>query len=150
VLVGAVVGEHERPVGAWQAEWQPLTELLALAGGAVAHAVETVSGLEVDAVAMAANVDRLGGVLLAERVSLALAAALGRADAKAAVAAAAARAVAAAGRGRPDFAAALAADEGIAAVVDRRAIDALLEPSGYLGATGTWIDRALAAYRERS
>ncbi len=72
VLFGALVGEHERPVGAWHAEWETLSELLALAGGAVARTADTVAGLEVDEDAMAANLAGPGETLLAEAVGLAL------------------------------------------------------------------------------
>jgi 3-carboxy-cis,cis-muconate cycloisomerase len=41
--------EHERAAGAWQAEWAPLSDLLALAGAAAWWARRTVDGLEVDA-----------------------------------------------------------------------------------------------------
>jgi 3-carboxy-cis,cis-muconate cycloisomerase len=143
LLVGAVVAEHERPLGAWQAEWLALGELLALAGGAAAHTAETLAGLEVDPAAMAANLDRAGGLLLAERVTFALAEVLERAEAAALVTAAAGRVSA----GACDFAEALAAEPRIAEVLDRPRIDELLQPSGYLGASETWIDRALAAHR---
>jgi hypothetical protein len=36
----------------------------------------------------------------------------------------------------------------VGAVLDRSRIDELLDPAGYLGATRTWIDHALAAYEE--
>ena len=77
VLYGALVAEHERDLGGWQAEWETLTEMLALAGGAVARTAETVAGLEVDTWAMAANLGRTGGKLLSERVTAALADRLG-------------------------------------------------------------------------
>ena len=48
VFWGALAGEHERSVSAWPAEWQSLSELIVLAGGAVARTGETVLGLEVD------------------------------------------------------------------------------------------------------
>jgi 3-carboxy-cis,cis-muconate cycloisomerase len=48
--------EHERAAGAWHAEWQPLGELLAVSGGAVAAARALVEGLGVDAGRMRANV----------------------------------------------------------------------------------------------
>ena len=35
VLQAALVAEHERAIGGWQAEWESLSQLLALAGGAV-------------------------------------------------------------------------------------------------------------------
>lgn len=150
VLVGALVAEHERPLGAWHSEWQPLTELLTLCGGAVARTAETVAGLEVDAAAMAANLDASGGTLLAERISLALAATLGRGDAHALVAGAVRRSTAAGTsladqlRADPAVRSGLGLDGGPGPEGDR--LDALLDPAGYLGATDTWIDRALAAH----
>ena len=57
-LVAIFTGEHEneRAAGAWHAEWEPLSELLALTGGAVAASRSLVEGLEVDAERMRANV----------------------------------------------------------------------------------------------
>lgn len=136
VLAGSVVAEHERPAGAWHAEWETLSELLALAGGAAAHAAATVTGLEVDPAAMGANLRRVGPVLLAERVVLTLAPRIGRAAAVAVVDDAAAA---------PDFAAALAADP--RAGLGTGEVAELLDPAGYLGAAGAWVDRALAAHR---
>ncbi len=60
-LLGTMVHEHERAAGAWQAEWATLSALLAAAGGAVAATLRSVSGLRVDAEAMAANLDGLPG-----------------------------------------------------------------------------------------
>jgi 3-carboxy-cis,cis-muconate cycloisomerase len=144
LLIGAVVAEHERPVGAWQAEWQALAELLALTGGAAGHAAATVAGLTVDEDAMAVNLARTGGLLLAERVTFALAATLGRSEASRLVTAAAGRTAA----GGIGFAEALAADPQIVARLDPARIAELLRPAGYLGATQVWIDRALAAHRD--
>ena len=48
--------EHERAAGAWHAEWQEFSDLLALAGGAVAAARGLLEGIEVDADRMRANV----------------------------------------------------------------------------------------------
>lgn len=47
--------EHERAAGAWQAEWTPLSEALAHAGGAAAAICECLSGLEVFPERMKAN-----------------------------------------------------------------------------------------------
>jgi 3-carboxy-cis,cis-muconate cycloisomerase len=57
-LVATFTGEHEheRAAGAWHAEWEPLGELLALTGGAVAAARAAVEGIEVDRERMRANV----------------------------------------------------------------------------------------------
>ena len=143
ILLGSLVAEHERGLGGWPAEWETLSQLLALTGGAVARTAETVTGLEVDPDAMAAGLARTGGLIMAERVSFALA---GRVDDPAqgrqAVADAGRRALA----GPRDFRDELLADPVVAGVLSPEELDELLDPSGYLGATDAWIDRALAAH----
>ncbi|MEA2449891.1 MAG: 3-carboxy-cis,cis-muconate cycloisomerase [Thermoleophilaceae bacterium] len=59
-MLTAVGGhEHERAAGAWHAEWQPLSEALALTGGAAAAMRRVLEGLELDADRMRANLDLL-------------------------------------------------------------------------------------------
>lgn len=55
VVLGSLVASHERPAGAWHAEWDAITDLLALAGGAASNLRVVLEGLEVDPVAMAAR-----------------------------------------------------------------------------------------------
>jgi 3-carboxy-cis,cis-muconate cycloisomerase len=55
VLLGSMAGEHERAAGAWQAEWPALTDLFRVTAGAVARTQEMLTGLQVDAVRMRAN-----------------------------------------------------------------------------------------------
>lgn len=54
-LLGGMAQEHERAAGAWQAEWEPLLELIRVTGSAAAWAAELASGLELDTGRMAAN-----------------------------------------------------------------------------------------------
>jgi 3-carboxy-cis,cis-muconate cycloisomerase len=144
VFYGALAGEHERSVSAWPAEWQSLSEMLTLAGGAAARVRDTIAGLEVDAEAMAANVQRFGGMLIAERISFALASRLGRAAARDSVAAAGRRAVDTTAEA---LGAALLEDPSVAAALAGSDLERLLDPAGYLGSTNAWIDRALAHHR---
>jgi 3-carboxy-cis,cis-muconate cycloisomerase len=141
VLYGAMMQEHERAVGAWQAEWPALTELLQLVGGAVAHVREVVGGLELDTERMRANLDLTRGAVLAERAALRLAPDLGRARARQLVEEASARAA----KRRTSLRDELAA----AGPLDARELDELFDPTGYLGATPAFIDAALVAYRSR-
>jgi 3-carboxy-cis,cis-muconate cycloisomerase len=60
VLLEAMAGEHERAAGAWHSEWNALSDALAYTGGAAWSLHEGLSGLEVDAARMRANLD-LGG-----------------------------------------------------------------------------------------
>lgn len=55
LLTAAGDHELERAAGAWHAEWNALSEALALAGGAVHAALECLGSLEVDAERMRAN-----------------------------------------------------------------------------------------------
>jgi 3-carboxy-cis,cis-muconate cycloisomerase len=145
VFYGGLVAEHERSLSAWPAELHSLSEILVLAGGAVSRTADTVCGLEVDGPRMAANVEGAVGVLLAERVSLALAPHLGRAGALDAVAAAIRRA----GSGqREAVAAELLADAGVSAAMSPTDLNRLLDPDGYLGVTQAWIDRARAYHHQ--
>ncbi len=144
VLLAGMVQEHERAVGGWQAEWETLTELLRLAGGAAARVSETVAGLEVDAAAMAENLARTGGLVMAERVALALSRSVDRHQAADAVRRAGQRARAS----NRSFADALVDEPLVSTVLSASDIHDLLDPAGYLGATGTFIDRALRTHRE--
>jgi 3-carboxy-cis,cis-muconate cycloisomerase/3-oxoadipate enol-lactonase len=60
-LLGAMAQEQERATGAWQAEWEPLAELLRLVGGAAARARELLEGLEVHPDRMRANLEAADG-----------------------------------------------------------------------------------------
>ncbi len=162
LMAAAGAGEHERAAGAWHAEWRPLVELLRAVGSAAAWLRDALEHLEVDADRMRATVDSAGGVLLAERVVAALVPGLGRETAlaeveaaatAAAATAAAATAAAAAAAGvpgtRPRFADALVDRPLVRAILDQRAIEALLEPAAYLGAADELVGRAIAAHEAR-
>lgn len=141
-LLAAMVQEHERALGGWQAEWASLPELVELASASVAHMRTVIEGLQVDAKRMRANLETGGGLLMAEAVSLALAAHIGRARAKSHIEAAVRRT-----REGGDFREELLGDAVIAAHLDAARLEALLEPTAYLGASSQFIDRVLNDYR---
>ena len=80
-MLSAMVQEHERALGGWQAEWETIPEIYRLGAVALARTIEIASGLEVDAARMAANLEATGGVVMSEAVSAALSASMGRAEA---------------------------------------------------------------------
>ncbi|GAA2844451.1 lyase family protein [Crossiella cryophila] len=133
--------EYQRAAGHWHAEWRPLAELVRVTGAAAYWMAESLERLRVDPVRMRANLDRTGGVLLAERVTAALTGRVGRLVAHDVVGRCARRAVAG-----EDFAAVLGADPVVAAQLSRQRIVELLDPAGYLGSAGVFVDRALAAW----
>ena len=87
----AMIAPHERPAGAWHAEWQALPQLFGLTSGALREARNLAEGLEVDVARMRANIDLTHGLIFADAASTALAVSRGRADAHAIVEAAADR-----------------------------------------------------------
>ena len=139
VLVGALVAEHERAGGAWQAEWEALSGALATAGGAAAALAGSLEGLEVDPTRMRANLDVTGGAVVTERLATMLTERLGRTAARRLVRDAALRA-SASGRPLADEVAAL--DTGLTAAE----LSATLDPVTYLGSAGELVDRALARF----
>ena len=115
VLTSALVGEHERALGAWHAEWDAVSRALALTGGAAAAVADLLEGLEIDAERMRANIDES---VLSERAVFELGI----------------EREALAGRPLRDvLAERLSGDE----------LEAALDPAGYVGSAGLLVDRAL-------
>ncbi|MGX1883804.1 3-carboxy-cis,cis-muconate cycloisomerase [Streptomyces sp. NPDC055287] len=133
LLASLASAGDERPAGAWHAEWQPLRELLRLAGGAAAHAAELTESLRVHPDRMRQNLGLTRGLIVSERVSAALTPALGRTRAKELLTTASRR----------------AATEGISlaeALTDALPQDRLAEltdPTRYAGSAAALVDRAL-------
>jgi 3-carboxy-cis,cis-muconate cycloisomerase len=144
-MLGAMVQEHERGAGGWQAEWETLLELLRLTGSAAAIAKELLAGLEVDPERMRADMDLTGGLVMSESVAAALAPSLGRSDAQELVEKAARRSV----EESRGFREVLLELPEVADVLGPDGVDEALDPAGYLGVTAKLIDRTLAAHRAR-
>lgn len=143
-LQAAMAQEHERAVGAWHAEWETLSDALALTGGAVAAVREVMEGLEVYPDSMRVNLDATEGLLLAENVTTIAAEKLGRHEAHDLVQAAARRTAAG---GRP-FRDELLDEPQLSEVLSGEELDVALDPAGYLGSAGAFVDRALDFYRK--
>ncbi len=139
VLTGALVAEHERPGGAWQAEWDALSGSLAATGGAASALASALEGLEVDAERMRANLDLTGGRIASERLALLLTERRGRDEARALVRDASLRAAA---NGVPLQDALSDTDTGLS----DSELAAALDPTTYLGSAGPLVDRALDRY----
>ncbi|MEU4117489.1 adenylosuccinate lyase family protein [Kitasatospora sp. NPDC028055] len=145
ILAQSMVAEDERAPGAWHAEWQPLREALRLASGAAYTAVELAEGLEVFPERMRENLALTGGSIVSERLNVALAPLLGKAEAKKLLAECARRSASGAGsftevmEARADLVAKLPA--GVT-------VQDLLAPEGYLGAAEQLVDRVLRRHQE--
>ncbi|ALG08566.1 class-II fumarase/aspartase family protein [Kibdelosporangium phytohabitans] len=140
VLAQSMLAEDERPGGAWHAEWQPLREALRLTGGAAHLAAELAEGLRVHPDRMLANVRLTDGAIVAERLNVALAPALGKATAKRVLTEAS---LMAAASGKP-LADVLTERADLVGVITAEQLTDLLDPARYVGAAGPLIDRVLS------
>jgi 3-carboxy-cis,cis-muconate cycloisomerase len=143
-LQAAMLGEHERAAGAWHSEWEALSDALALTGGAATNIREVMEGLEVYPEKMLENLNTTGGLLLAENIATLAVERLGRLRAHDLVEEASQRAL----EGGNSLREELLSEPRLAEVLSEEEIDAALDPAGYLGSAGEFVDRALKLYRE--
>lgn len=143
-LQAAMAQEHERAAGAWHAEWETLSDALAMAGAAAASIREVMEGLEVWPDRMRENLDATDGLLLAENVATIAAEKLGRLEAHELVEAASRRTFA----NRSTLREEILAEPALREHLTPEEVDAALNPERYLGSAGAFIDRALDLYHE--
>ena len=139
VMQGAMAQDHERATGPWQAELLALPQAFVLAHGALRQTIEIAEGMVVDPARMRRNLDATGGLIVAEAVMMGLAQHLGREAAHHAVKHGCDRALAQ----HVSLADALMAEPEVTARLDRAAIDALTDPTAYLGSADAFISRVL-------
>ncbi len=140
LALDTMVQEHERDMGAWQAEWEYIPRACLLTGSALAHSLRVARGLRVDERRMRANIDLSGGLALSEVIMLELGRVIGRQDAHEVVYRIAMRVAESGG----SFRQALLDDDEVRGRLDAEQIDALLQPERYLGAAPACVDRVLA------
>ena len=92
-FLSAMVQEHERAVGGWQAEWPVIASVVQSTGVAIASMAEAAEGLTVDTEKMRVNLASTNGLIFAERAMLLLGSRVGRDVAHRMVEAAAAKSV---------------------------------------------------------
>lgn len=144
-LLTSMAQEHERAAGAWQAEWETLSQLLRAAGSAASWLSDALEQLHVDVARMRANLEATSGAVGAEALAGAVAPALGRAAAHDLVARAVRRAQAE-GTG---VATAIADDPELAPHLRHVDVTPLLDPASSVGEAPALVDRALAAHASR-
>lgn len=139
-LLSSLAAEDERPAGAWHAEWQPVRDLLRLTGGAAHEAAELAEGLQVFPYRMHEHLALTEGLIVSERLTVALGPLLGRARARKLL----------------DAASRMAVDEGITLdealeeeeptlreMLSRDRLRDLTDPTHYTGSAPALTDRAL-------
>lgn len=140
-LLRAMEAGHERSAGEWQIEWEVVPVVAALVAGAVRTAGEVASGLRPQPAAMRENLERTGGLIMAEAYMMRLAPEHGRERAHDLVY----EAVQVARQEGVSLLDALARNgHDLAATADRPA----LEPERYVGQPDLVCDSALALWRD--
>ena len=132
-VLAAMPQEHERAAGNWHAEWETLSSLCGLLGGAAARLTDLLGGLRVDRERMRAGIELTGGLVMAEAVVTALGPSLGRTEAGAVVSELT--------RSGKPFRQALLDDPRV--TLSEEDIDSALDPAGYLGVADEFVTRAL-------
>jgi 3-carboxy-cis,cis-muconate cycloisomerase len=146
-MLAGMVQEHERALGGWQAEWDTLPQLLALAAGALRQMRQVVEGLEVDALRMRANLDATRGLILGEAVVLALGPHIGRLPAHHLVEKASRLAVLQGTTLRDALKLTLAEDPSHAELLDATLLDRLTDPANYAGQSVHFTDAAVTGWK---
>jgi 3-carboxy-cis,cis-muconate cycloisomerase len=144
-IFAAQVQEHERALGGWQAEWPTFPALMLCVSGGLHAIVDIAEGLEIDADRMRVNLGAAHGLVMAEAVSMGLAAKIGRADAHKLVEEASKKAIAE----KQNLHDVLAADPRVTTHLNAADLAKLFEPMAYQGAAQTFIDRLIASINGR-
>jgi adenylosuccinate lyase len=137
-----VLREFARELGL--AEWETLSDALALTGGAATVIREAMEGLQVHPQRMRENLDVTKGLLLAENVTTILAGQLGRLKAHELVKAASHRAL---NRGT-SLREELLSKPALRELLSPEEIDAALDSACYLGSAEAFVERALDLYHK--
>ena len=140
MLFAAMASEHERPAGAWHAEWHLLPSLFGLVSGALAEGRRLAEGMIPDPARMLVNLDATKGLLFADAVAAKLSARLGGAAAHEKLEHAAGQ-VRDTGRSLRDI---LADDPEIMSALGAHEVESAFDLRPSVQAAGPWIDRALA------
>jgi 3-carboxy-cis,cis-muconate cycloisomerase len=126
-LLAAMVQEHERGLGNWQAELAETAGLYCSAHGALKALADVAGALQVDRERMQRNIDALQGLVFAEAASMRLAQVIGKPRAHALVEQLSQQAVAGGTHLRELTLAALDSDDALRGRIDKLALAALFD-----------------------
>ena len=144
VVLSAMSQEHERGAGGWQAEWTAIPDAFRHTMRAALHIRCALAALDVRTDRMRANLEEASGALMAESLSTALAAHVGRPEAMRL----ASHVVEQAFHARMTLREAVTRDTRVSSLLSGHELDRALDPAAYLGSTNVLIDRALRSWRE--
>ena len=135
--------EHER--GVWQAEWSILPALALITSGGLSAIADISERLEIDKERMRTNVESTRGLVMAEAVSCALAAKIGRAEAENIIDDISRKAAAS----KRDLQDMLLEHDQVTLSLSVGELAKLFEPLAYQGVAQTFIDRIVGVLQAR-
>lgn len=142
-FLSAMVQEHERAAGGWQAEWSIVSGIIQNTGLAIACLAEVAEGLVVDPERMKTNIAATRGVIFAERASILLGKKIGRDQAHTLLEEASRRAAA----GKSSLSEVLAKTPELREHLSLRELADLEKPEHYLGVAEEFRKALLASAR---
>jgi 3-carboxy-cis,cis-muconate cycloisomerase len=142
-ILACAVQEHERAVGGGQAEWTTFPALALVTSGALGAIADLAQGIEVDPDRMRNNLDVTHGLIMAEAITVALAAKISRQEAQKLVEEASQKAV----TEKRSLQNVLDQDPRVTAHLSGPVLGRLFEPMSYQGAAQTFVDRLVATLK---
>ncbi len=139
-LLNAMNADFERATGTWELEWLVFPEIFCFAAGALAQAKYMLSGLIVHPENMMKDLRLTDGLVNTEAVMMALGPKMGRGKAHDKLS----TICIAVSQGKGKLIDLLSADTDISKMFDRKALEDLLDPTKYLGSSGTMVDHVLS------
>jgi 3-carboxy-cis,cis-muconate cycloisomerase len=140
-MLSAMVQEDERGLGNWHAEWETLPEIFRLTAGALHQMAAIVPHLKVDAARMRHNLDATHGLIFAEAVTIAMAPHIGKAEARNLLE----EAIQQTRKSEKHLREVLSQNPIVTQHLTAAELDQLFAPENYLGISGVWVDRVIAA-----
>jgi 3-carboxy-cis,cis-muconate cycloisomerase len=141
-ILAAMPQEHERAAGGWQAEWPAMAELIRATRDSADAMAGAIGNLRIDPSAMRRNLEVRGGVAMAEALSIALTAHVGRSDAMTHVE----RLCRTADREGGSLRETAARDPDITRWLPPAEIERVLAPENFLGSARVFIERVLTLW----
>lgn len=143
MMIEGMVQEGERDGIAWKMEWKAVPECCMIAGAMLFQAKNLLAGLKVNADVMAANLDKMRGYLLSERVMLELSERVGKQTAHEWIYEASMHGITT----KLSFADAMRQHKGLGELLSDEEILTFTDPNGYLGECAASVDRVVAQQR---
>lgn len=141
MMIEGMIQEGERDGIAWKMEWKALPEACLIAGSMLSQTKTLLSELKVNPEMMVANLNKMRGYLLSERLMLELGIRLGKQTAHRLIYEASMNGI----MKNLDFGEAIQQNEVLRGMLTIDEINTLIDPTHYLGKCSESVDRVIAA-----